>query len=135
MHHFNSFRGPRFASMLLITLLCVSNVGLAQTLKPKSTQATVIDFKDMSLKMVVKNLASQLKLNVVFDDSFRDQPKYDLELSDVTLEVALKIVLLQTKSIAKVIEDKTIILLADNPTSKERFSDYATWSPKYEQKR
>lgn len=135
MHHCKYFRGQRFALIFLLALLGISGTGLAQTSKPKINQATVIDFKDISLKMVIKNLASQLKMNVVFDETFREEPKYELELNDVTVEAALKIVLIQKRLMAKVIEDKTIIIFLDNPNNRARFEEYPTWSVKSEQKR
>lgn len=136
MRHFKHFRGARVFLLSVLTLFCLSSVSFAQPAKPKSNNpASVIDFKDVSLKMVIKNLATQLKLNVVFDESFRDQPKYDLELNDVTLESALKIVLIHKHLMARVIEGKTIIIFYDNPANRVRFEKYPAWPVKYEQKR
>lgn len=135
MRHFNHFQGQKIILLLTLAMFCVPGISLAQSAKPKSNQVTVIDFKDMSLKSVIKNLATQLKINVVFDESFRDEPKYDLELTDVTLEAALKIVLIQKRITARLIEDKTIIIFADNPTIRPRFEEFPAWPVKYEQKR
>lgn len=135
MRHFEHFRGQRIVLSVLFTLFCVSSAGLAQSAKPKSNQPVVIEFKEVSLKSVIKNLATQLKLNIVFDETFRDEPKYDLELNDVTLEAALKIVLIQKRMTARIIEDKTIIIFADNPTMRARFEEFPVWPAKYEPKR
>ncbi len=135
MRHFNYFCGAGIALSALFALLCVSGVGSAQTAKPKNNQAVVIEYKEVPLKAVIKNLTTQLKLNVVFDETFRDEPKYDLELTDVTLEAALKIVLIQKRMMARVIEDRTIIIFHDNPTNRARFEEYPAWPAKYEQKR
>ncbi len=135
MRHCNYFRGQRIVLSALLVLLCVSGIGSAQTAKPKSNLAVVIEYKDVPLKAVIKNLTTQLKLNVVFDETFRDEPKYDLELNDVMLEAALKIVLIHKHLIARVIEDKTIIIFFDNPTNRARFEEYPSWPAKYEQKR
>ena len=117
-----------FLFTLLSALFC--SLAIAQPAKPKSNQATVVDFKDVPLKAVIKNLAAQLKLNVVFDESFRDEPKYELELTDVTLEAALKIVLIQKRMMAKLIEDKTLIIFLDHPNNRARFEEYPTWPVK-----
>ncbi|MBS1811379.1 MAG: STN domain-containing protein [Acidobacteria bacterium] len=135
MRHFKHSRGPQIVWTSLLVLLCVSGLGGAQTSKLQSRQMTVVEYKDVSLKSVIKNLTTQLKLNVVFDESFRDQPKYDLELNDVTLESALKIVLIHKHLMARVIEDKTIIIFYDDPRHRTRFEKYPVWSAKYEPRR
>jgi len=54
-----------------------------------------IEFSEgTSLKLVIINLARQLNLNVVFDESFKDANKFSLSLSDVTLGKALDVLLL-----------------------------------------
>ena len=115
---------------LLLLLFSGSAMAIAQPAKPKNNQATVVDFKDVPLKAVIKSLAAQLKLNVVFDETFRDEPKYELELNDVTLEAALKIVLIQKRLMAKLIEDKTLLIFFDNPNNRTRFEEYPTWPVK-----
>lgn len=135
MRHFNRFCGQPIILFCACALFLLSVAGFAQTLKPKSSPPAVINYQDVPLKMVIKNLATQLKLNVVFDESFRDQPKYDLELNDVTLESALKIVLIHKHLTARVIEDKTIIIFYDDPSHRARFEKYSAWPLKYEQKR
>ena len=135
MRHCNRFCGQQIILSLLFTLCCVSSVNLAQTAKSNSNQATMINFQETQLKVVIKNLASQLKWNVVFDETFRDEPKYDLELKDVTLEAALKIVLIQKRLMARIIEDRTIIIFYDNPTTRARFDEFPVWPAKSEPKR
>lgn len=135
MRHFNRFCGKQLILSLLFTLYCASSVNLAQATKPNSNLAAVVNFQEMPLKMVIKNLATQLKWNVVFDETFRDEPKYDLELKDVTLEAALKIVLIQKRMMARIIEDRTIIIFHDNPTNRARFEEFPAWPAKYDQKR
>ena len=135
MRHFKHFRGQQIVWALLLALLCVSGLGFAQASRLQSRQTAVVEYKDVSLKAVIKNLTTQLKLNVVFDESFRDQPKYDLELNDVTLESALKIVLIHKHLMARVIEDKTIIIFYDDPSHRARFEKYPAWPAKYEPRR
>jgi PIN domain nuclease of toxin-antitoxin system len=135
MCHFNRFCGKQIILSLLFTLCCGSSVNLAQATKSNSSLVAVVNFQEMQLKMVIKNLATQLKWNVVFDETFRDEPKYDLELKDVTLEAALKIVLIHKHLMARIIEDRTIIIFHDNPTNRARFEEFPAWPAKYDQKR
>ncbi len=135
MRHFNCFCEPQIFLSCTCAFFLLSVVGFAQTPKPKSSPPPVISYQDVSLKTVIKNLATQLKLNVVFDETFRDEPKYELELTDVTVEAALKIVLIQKRMMARIIEDRTIIIFYDNPTNRARFEEFPAWPAKYEQKR
>jgi len=67
-----------------------------------------------SLKVVIENLARQLGLNVIFDESFKDVAKYSLTLNDVTLAKVLDMVLLQNKLIFEQPDRRTIVIYADN---------------------
>ncbi|HEX4950855.1 MAG TPA: hypothetical protein VFZ34_29610 [Blastocatellia bacterium] len=135
MRHFNRFCGQQLFLACTCAFFLLVAAGFAQTPKPKTSPPAVISYQDVSLKTVIKNLAAQLKLNVVFDETFRDEPKYDLELNDVALESALKIVLIHKHLMARVIEDKTIIIFHDNPTNRARFEEFPAWPVKYEQRR
>lgn len=130
MPNLNKFRGVGIVLSLALALLFVSGVGEAQTDKSKQTLAARINYNQVPLKMVIKSLADQLKLNVVFDESFKDYPKYDIELKDVTLESALKVIFVEKKLAAKRIEEKTIIVFADNPTVRARLEAYPDWPEK-----
>ncbi|MGH9845043.1 MAG: type II secretion system protein GspD [Blastocatellia bacterium] len=73
-----------------------------------------------NLKVVIENLARQLGINVIFDESFKDAGKYSLTLNDVTLAKALDMVLLQNKLIFEQPDRRTIVIYADNPQNRLR---------------
>jgi type II secretory pathway component GspD/PulD (secretin) len=112
-------------------LLFVVSSGWAQTSEQKNNTAHV-GFTDVPLKEVIKNLAKQLKINLVFDESFRDIPKYNLELEGVSLESALKIVFVQNHLTARVIEANTIIVFYNNESNRTLFASYSRWPEKTE---
>jgi general secretion pathway protein D len=91
---------------------------------PRPTRGDVmqkVDFSEgASLKVVILNLARQLNLNVIFDESFKDNNKFSLSLTDVSLPRALDLVLLQNKLIFEQADRRTIIIYADNPTNRQR---------------
>lgn len=113
----------------MLGLMLVVNTTQAQTSEQKKN-LTRIAFADVSLKTALKMLAKQLRLNIVFDDSFRDMPRYELELEDVTLESALKIIFVQTHLSAKLLEENTLFVFFDNEQNQSRFSAYPKWSEK-----
>ena len=80
-----------------------------------------IEFNEgASLKLVILNLARQLNLNVVFDESFKDINKFSLSLGEVTTAKALDILLLQTKHIFEQLDRRTIMIYGDNPANRLR---------------
>jgi len=124
--------GKAFAS-LLVVMLCITTISFAQksakALSPTKKSAPALSptkkeeslvFKGIRLKTAIKNLGQTLKLNVVFDDSVKN-PHLDLELNDVRVGAALKIILIQQKLEARFIEDNTIIIFPNNPESRQRY--------------
>ena len=83
--------------------------------------ASTVTYKDIPLKETIKNIARQLDLNVIFDDSFRDQPKYTLELRNTSLARALDFVLIQNKLVFEQLDRRTLLIYFDNPTNRQRF--------------
>ncbi|MFN7930075.1 MAG: secretin N-terminal domain-containing protein [Blastocatellia bacterium] len=83
--------------------------------------ATVIHYKDQPLKGVIQNIAKQLNLNVIFDETFRDEPKYNLELQNTTLARALDFIFIQKKLTFEQLDRRTILIYFDNPTNRQRF--------------
>ena len=118
----------------LFLLLCFSIGAFAQSPSEpqESTQkAKEVSFKDASLKATIIAIGNQLNLNVVFDDSMRDD-KLTLELKDVTAKQVMKIILIQKKLEARTIEENTIIVYPNNATNHQRYVQYELWNAKSE---
>lgn len=101
----------------------------AQTTEQKINK-THVTFTDISLRAAIKMLGKQLRLNVVFDDSFRDYPKYELDLEDVSIETAMTIIFLQNRLAARVIEENTIFVTLDTEMAQSRLTAYPKWVAK-----
>src|SRR5215468_6622099 len=88
---------------------------------PRGDLLQRIEFNEgASLKLVIVNLARQLGLNVLFDESFKDTNKFSLSLNDVTLAKALDMLLVQTKHIFEPLDRRTIMIYADNQVNRTR---------------
>ncbi len=79
-----------------------------------------ISFKDTKFKTVVLNLGRQLGLNVVFDESVKDQP-VTIELTEVTVAKALDIIFKTYKYSFEQVDRRTMLVYLDNPTNRPRF--------------
>lgn len=116
----------------LFLLLCCSIGAFAQAppaaLESAQT-AKAVSFKDAALKATISDVGNQLGINVVFDDSVRDE-KLNLELKEVTAKQVMKIILIQKRLQARTIEEKTIIVFPDNATNSQRYAQYETWPAK-----
>lgn len=71
-------------------------------------------------KVVVNSLGKQLGLNVVYDDSVKDDT-VTLDLDDVSPAKALDVVLLMKKMAFEQVDRRTIFVYADNGTNRPRF--------------
>src|SRR5262245_57895159 len=82
--------------------------------------ATNVKFTGTALKSAIKSLTEPLKLNVVFDDSIRNDP-VTIEMNDVTVAKALDIVLMQKKLAFEEVDRRTIFIYPDNVNNRPRF--------------
>lgn len=82
--------------------------------------AQTISFKDTKFKSVVSNLGRELNLNIVFDETVKDT-QVTIELNDVTLAKALDIILKIYKYSFEQVDNRTILVYADNATNRPRF--------------
>lgn len=83
--------------------------------------ASTVQYDRTSLKLVIQNLAKQLGLNIVFDETFRDNQQYSITLNNVTLAKALDIILVQNKLTFEMLDRRTLLIYQDNPTNRGRF--------------
>jgi general secretion pathway protein D len=88
---------------------------------PRGEVMQRIEYKaPTSLKVVIENLAYQLNLNVIFDESFIDKSRFSLSLNDVTLANALDMVLMQNKLTFEQVDRRTIFVYPDNLANRQR---------------
>jgi general secretion pathway protein D len=99
-----------------------NTIQVANNVRPRGELATDIKFSSIPFKQAVKSLADSdaLKLNVVFDDSIRNDP-VTIDLKDVTVAKALDIILMQKKYAFEEVDRRTIFIYPDNTNNRPRF--------------
>lgn len=120
----------------LFVLICLPIAGWAQSTEQGKEPGKLqnVNFQDASLKSSLKSLGvTLLNLNIVFDDLVKDN-KLNIELKDVTPEAAMKIIFIQQRLQARLIEDKTIIIFPDNETILPRYKQYKVWPAEADKK-
>jgi general secretion pathway protein D len=81
----------------------------------RTDQLRVVKYSNQDLKLVIRNLAEQLGLNVVFDaQSFRAPRTVEVNLTDVTTAQALDIIFLQEGLFFQKINRRTILVADQN---------------------
>jgi general secretion pathway protein D len=80
-----------------------------------------IQFENARLRQVIERFGNELNLNVLFDDSFRDEEKFRFKVQDVPLARAFDLLLVQTKHLFEQIDRRTILVYSDTPANRQRF--------------
>jgi type II secretory pathway component HofQ len=92
-------------------------------------QSKPISFQNILSKAAIAVVGKRMGLIVEFDVTVKED-RLSIELTDVTLEQALKIILEEKKLQARVMEEKTIIVFPDNETNRKKYEQYEPWPPK-----
>jgi general secretion pathway protein D len=91
--------------------------------KPRNRDAV----SDLNLsgdfKTVVRGLARQLELNVLFDESVRVQNNVQMELREVTVAKAFDLVLRLNKMTFQQVDRKTVLIYANNQQTRQNFEE------------
>lgn len=74
-------------------------------------------------KSVFRSLGALGDLNVAFSQEFHAQP-VSLDLTNIKLEDALRVLTYETRTFWKVVTPNTILIIPDNPTAHKEFDDH-----------
>jgi general secretion pathway protein D len=97
-----------------------NDIQMANKRRARGDVATDIKYVGIPFKQVIKSLSDPLRLNVVFDDSIRNDP-VTVEVKDVTIATALDIVMMQKKCAFEQVDRRTIFIYPDNTNNRPRF--------------
>jgi general secretion pathway protein D len=79
-----------------------------------------IYFNNANLRQVIEMMANNMGLNVMFDETFRDEQKFQLKLKDISMARALDQVLIQTKHTFEQTDRRTIMIYQDTLQNRQR---------------
>ena len=74
----------------------------------------------VKLKAIFQALGKHAKINILFDESFKDIP-YSVDLTDMTFEQALNSLCMATKNFHRVIDQKSLIIVPDLPAKRIQY--------------
>lgn len=74
----------------------------------------------VKLKDIFQALGKHAKINILFDESFKDMP-YSVDLTDRTFEQALSSLCMATKNFFRVIDEKSLIIVPDLPAKRIQY--------------
>lgn len=79
-----------------------------------------LKFVNASLRSIFQALAKSAKINIIFDEQFRDVP-FTIDLVDMTFEQAIDSLSLASKNFLRIIDEKTIIIAPDQPVKRVQY--------------
>jgi hypothetical protein len=118
---------------VMFLLLC-SSISALDLVDAPLRQSKPISFQNILSKAAIAVVGKQMGLIVEFDETVKED-RLSIELTDVTLEQALKIILQEKKLQARFMEEKTIIVFPDNEAKRKKYEQYELWPPKSDEKK
>lgn len=117
--------GERQATVTLDELKQKSRARPAQppVLNPRSKTPISLEFpKPQSIFKIYQALGKAFGINVLFDPQLKDQD-LAIELREVTAQTALETLMRAAGHFYKVIDERTILIAADNPQNRKNYED------------
>src|SRR5882762_10820347 len=81
-----------------------------------------IRFNNTSIRDILNFIANATGINVTYDRDYQDRP-YTVQLDGVTLEQALNQILSANQLFYKVVNQRTILVIADNPQKRANYEE------------
>jgi general secretion pathway protein D len=92
-------------------------------LNPASDQPISLSFpRETSVREIYRALGNAFGINILFDQAVKDD-RISIELRDVTARQALERVMQAAGHFYKILDEKTIIVIPDNPQSRRDYED------------
>ncbi len=92
-------------------------------LDPASNVPLVLNFPDSTVQEVYEALSKASGINFLYDEKLDLKKKISVELSNVTFEKAMDILMLMNKHFYKVIDAHTILIADDNRQKRSEYAD------------
>jgi general secretion pathway protein D len=93
------------------------------TLNPASDEPISLSFpRETPVKDIYRALGNAFGINILFDQAVKDD-RISIELRDVTAQQALERVMQAANHFYKVLDEKTIIVVPDNPQARRDYED------------
>ncbi|MGH9630647.1 MAG: secretin N-terminal domain-containing protein, partial [Bryobacteraceae bacterium] len=95
-------------------------------LKPITNRVSTLKMNNQPVKVLYETLGKLAGINVVFDAEFQPPPnnKFTVDLSNTSLEEALELLAIQTKTFWKALSTNTIFVTNENVTKRRDYDDY-----------
>lgn len=75
---------------------------------------------EVSLRSIYQALSKHARVNIIFDDQFRDAP-FSIELVDMSFEQALHYLCMASKHFYRIVDEKTVVVAPDLPQKRAQY--------------
>lgn len=79
-----------------------------------------LKFVNASLRSIFQALAKSARVNIIFDEQFRDIP-FTIDLVDMSFEQAVNSLCLASKNFQRIINERTLIIAPDQPVKRVQY--------------
>lgn len=76
--------------------------------------------REASLRSIFEAMAKHAKINIIFDEQFRDKP-FAIDLTDMNFEQALNTLCVASKNFYRIIDERTLIIIPDQPMNRTKY--------------
>jgi general secretion pathway protein D len=90
-------------------------------LKARDLPVQVRLAQEMSLRSIFTSLGKSSGLSILFDENFRDVPFLLPDLNNQTVEGALKVLCQATKNFYRIVDERTVIVVPDQPLKRIQY--------------
>ncbi len=116
-------RGESRETLAEIKSRTSGSTGLPPVLNPRSNEPIDLDFPEpVSIQKIYQALGKAFGINVLFDPKLRDQ-EVSITLREVTAQDALEILMRTAGHFYKVLDEHSIIVVADTPQNRRNYED------------
>ena len=115
------------AVFLLLSLPILGMAQLSEPIKELDQDSwQTFEFKDASLKSVLKNLGKQFDVEVVYEDSVKDA-KVTFRRTEVTMKTMIKEILGEYHLQARMTDAKKVVIFTDTEENRLRYESFTAW--------
>lgn len=114
-------------NLLFLIVVILFNPALSQAQNGNQSEKMAFEFKETKTKLVLGYLIRMLKLDVEFDETVQNKP-LTMSEDEITVRDFIELVMKQMRLVARMKNEKTILIFADTTQNLEKYQHLPEWT-------
>ncbi len=114
-------------NLLFLIVVVLFNPALSQAQNGNQSEKMGFEFKEAKTKLVLGYLIRMLKLDVEFDETVQNKP-LTMSEDEITVRDFIELVMKQMRLVARMKNEKTILIFADTTQNLEKYQHLPEWT-------